>query len=561
MDGLYPRHTQPPAAETENRDQDRKIFSIYGIYRVVLVLILLISFYYRTSTSPLGLIDPVLFVQICVGYAGFNLLTLLLPVLRLPPVTEGLIHIAIIVIDILALVAISFTCGGVSSGMAHLLIVPVASGSILFGIRISTFFAAVGSIAAIYAEIYLYLSTFALENYYVQAGLLGLTLFATSLSLQYLGGRIRQKELINRIQARSILSLQEMNQQIIQRMQTGIIVVDTNTRVLNCNDAARKLLTTHDKPMAEQAQLILPAVLVAQLQVWQADPRVLSEPFRLGADLTEIQASFTFLQAEPDANILIFLDDYSQLSSRAQHLKLMALGRLTASIAHEIRNPLGAISHASQLLEESTHADAEDQRLISIINTHTRRVSTIIQNILELSRHRQEAAEPIPAESWLEGFIGRFVNSYRDEVRSVLQVSPPDMMLRFNPSQLDQLLTNLCDNALRHSRLQTGVQSFALVAGIHPFTNCPMLDVIDDGAGVTPDKTEQIFEPFYTTETKGTGLGLFICREICEANQAQIFYRRTEEGKSCFRVIFAHPGRGAIQGGPGHFPLPTASNP
>jgi len=561
MDGLYARYTQTPAAEIENRAQDRKIFSIYGIYRLVLVLILLISFYYRTSTSPLGLIDPVLFVQICVAYAAFNLLSLLLPILRLPPVTEGFIRIAIIVIDILALVAISFTCGGVSSGMAHLLIVPVASGSILFGIRISTFFAAVGSIAAIYAEIYLYLSTFAIENYYVQAGLLGLTLFATSLSLQYLGGRIRQKEQINRMQARSIQSLQEMNQQIIQRMQTGIIVVDTNTRVLNCNDAARKLLTANATAMTDPAPLQLPAVLVAQLQVWQADPRVMSEPFRLSADRTEIQASFTFLHAEPDANILIFLDDYSQLSSRAQHLKLMALGRLTASIAHEIRNPLGAISHASQLLEESTHANAEDQRLISIINTHSRRVSTIIQNILELSRHRQEAAELISAGLWLEGFISRFGNSYRDKVHVVLQVTPSDMMLHFNPSQLEQLLTNLCDNAIRHSRLQTGIQSCALIAAIHPFTNCPMLDVIDDGAGVSTDRTEQIFEPFYTTETKGTGLGLFICREICQANQAQIFYRRSEEGKSCFRVIFAPAGRDARQEGPGHFPLPTASNP
>src|SRR5690606_25403091 len=156
----------------------------------------------------------------------------------------------IIILDLLMLVLLSYTCGGIGSGMTHLLIVPIATGSILFGIRISTFFAAVGSIAAMYGEVYLYLSQPSSENFYMQAGLLGLILFAVSLCLQYLGGRIRQKDMINRQQAASIESLREINQQIIQRMQTGIIVVDEENRVLNHNDSARKLLLIENRPSA-----------------------------------------------------------------------------------------------------------------------------------------------------------------------------------------------------------------------------------------------------------------------------------------------------------------------
>lgn len=536
------RLVSPLIPESESGPQRRQIFAIYNFYRLVLALILLISFNYRTSTSPLGLVDPELFLQTDLFYLGMNMLSLLLPFLRIPQHLEALQQTGVLILDILTLVLLSYTCGGVSSGMAHLLIVPIATGSILFGTRMSTFYAAVGTIAAIYSESYLYLNTLSSERYYVQAGLLGLTLFATALSLQYLGARIRQKEIINLMQAASIKSLQEINQQIIQRIQTGIIVVDRDAKVLNFNSSASKLL--HDPAgTTDNTRPHLPLILLEQLKSWQGDQNARSQPFRAAETGREIQANFTYLEAGPQSSILIFLEDHTQLSSRAQHLKLMALGRLTASIAHEVRNPLGAISHASQLLEESPSITGEDQRLLSIINTHTQRVNAIIQNILDLSRHRQEVPERLDTKPWLEEFAGRLGNSYQDPISITLEVSPGPIFIRFNTSQLEQLLTNLCDNGLRYSHQRTGNSSLAIKVGMHPFTGFPMLDVIDDGPGVPQEQQEQIFEPFFTTEKSGTGLGLFICREICEANQAQIFFRRTENGRSSFRLIFAHPDR------------------
>jgi two-component system sensor histidine kinase PilS (NtrC family) len=544
MDGLYARYALPQIPEAESGQQSGQIFTIYNVYRLVLALILLISFYFRVPTSPLGSIDASLFLNICIFYTGFNILTLVVPLLRLPAHIEGLQRSAVFIIDILTLALISYTCGGVDSGMAHLMIVPIAAGSILFGIRMSTFYAAIATIAAIYSEVLGYLSTSSGESYYVQAGLLGFTLFATSLSLQYLGGRIRQKDVITHAQAASIRSLQEINQQIIERMQTGIVVVDQEAQVLNFNDSARKLLS--DPAQAQDLldeDLVLPPILLDQLRDWQLDHGQRAQPFRVVENGREVQANFTWLQGEPDSSILIFLEDHTQLSSRAQHLKLMALGRLTASIAHEVRNPLGAISHASQLLEESPSITGADQRLLGIINTHTKRVNAIIQNILDLSRHRQEVPEIIDAGAWIADFTARLANSYPHPIDVDLDIGPDPVNIRFNTSQLEQLLTNVCDNGLRYSRAHTGHARIAMRVAKHPFTGLPMLDVLDDGPGVATEKQEQIFEPFFTTEPSGTGLGLFICREICEANQAQIFFRRADNDRSCFRIIFAHPDR------------------
>jgi two-component system, NtrC family, sensor histidine kinase PilS len=543
---MHKTNASPAASvtvEADNWRQNRQIFNIYNLYRLVLGLILLISFYLRDSNSTLGIVDQPLFLQLCIFYFIINILSLVLRVLRLPQNLEKRFFIAILTVDILTLVLFSYTCGGVSSGMAHLMIVPVATSSIMFGTRLSIFFAAIGSIGAIYSEGYLALTYLDNENFSFQVGLLGLTLFATSLALQYLGNRIRVKEVINSLQAASIESLREVNQQIIQRMQTGILVADQNGRLLNYNNSAKKLLNFND---AEGSDPALPLPLFTQMEIWKQDSSMRPKPLLLEENTPEIQANFTYLHSQDAANILIFLEDNSQLSSRAQHLKLMSLGRLTASIAHEVRNPLGAISHACQLLNESSTLLNQEKRLLDIILTHTQRVNAIIQNMLELSRHRQSVPEVLNIKSWLEEFRTRLSNSYRETIDISMLVNPEAITVRFNPGQLEQLLTNLCDNGLRYSHKQTGRYILAIEVSQLEHLQIPVLDVVDYGPGPAADQEEQVFEPFYTTEPNGTGLGLFICKEICEANQARIFFRRTQDNRSCFRIVFAHPDRNIV---------------
>ena len=534
----FTEHTFSSRESIDTGQQDRRIFDVYSIYRLVLSLVLLISFYYRSPpTSPLGIIDPTLFLQLCIAYALLNLANLLLPLTGIVKRYARWQYFAILITDIILLVMLSYTCGGVSSGMAHLLVVPIAAGSMLFRIRLSTFLAAVASLAIGYSELYLWLSIPGFPENWFPAGMLGLLLFMTTLTLQYLVSRIRQKELINLKQAASIESLQAINQQIIERMQTGIIVVDDNNRVLDCNTSARRLLGSTDTKPA------LPDILAKQLANWLEDNYLQAEPFRLSDNTPQLQASFAQLHAEPDSIILVFLEDNTVLSSRAQHLKLMSLGRLTASIAHEIRNPLGAISHACQLLEESQTAESEERRLLDIINTHSQRVNSIIQNILDLSRHRQELPAGIELRPWLEQFHKRFLNSYKQAITLQINYLEEPGSIRFIPGQLDQLLTNLCDNGLRYSRKYAGKDYLEINVGLDEQTRQVLLDVIDEGPGVAENDSEQIFEPFFTTESSGTGLGLFICKEICEANQARLFFRRTTDGRSCFRIVFSSHNR------------------
>lgn len=520
--------------------QNLRVFDVYNIYRLVLSLILVTGFYFRSITSSLGTINPELFLQVIYVYMTFNVLVFFRAFLPKNRTLETSQFFTVILIDIIFLVLISYTCGGVSSGMANLLIFPVAAGSLLFRIRLSIFFAAVGSILAIYSEVYLY---FVIDDgilYFVQAGLLGFTLFAVSGSLQYLGGEIRQNELLARKQAENIQSLQEMNDQIIRRMHNGILVVNKDGRILNINEAARKFLQFPDKD-AEKHEL--PALLATQLQAWHMDNTYKPRPFRLEETTQELQAGFTYLNpgSDPDPNILIFLEDYSLLTGRAQQLKLMSLGRLTASIAHEVRNPLGAISHASQLLNESDNIDTSDQRLLEIIASHSSRVNRIIESILDLSRNKADDMELIMLSGWMEQFVAKFSNSSQEPVEIEWQVKPGDITIQFNQGQLEQVITNLCENGLRYSRKSTGKAHVNIDITLNELDGKPVLHIMDDGKGIPEELFQQIFEPFFTTEQSGTGLGLFICKEICDANYARLTYLPDYKNKSTFRINFSNP--------------------
>jgi two-component system sensor histidine kinase PilS (NtrC family) len=216
---------------------------------------------------------------------------------------------------------------------------------------------------------------------------------------------------------------------------------------------------------------------------------------------------------------------------------------LSASIAHEIRNPLGAISHAAQLLSESQSLEKGDRRLTDIIHAHCKRLNGVIENVLEVSRRRPPSPIRLNLKEWLEQFVTEFKQAGMEDADIKLNVIPTDTEIRIDPGQLGQAVTNLVQNALRYSRAATGRAAVLLEGGIDPGTERPYLNVIDRGPGVPVGKEKILFEPFFTTERTGTGLGLYITRELCEANQARVTYSRHEGGGSNFRITFAHPDR------------------
>jgi len=236
--------------------------------------------------------------------------------------------------------------------------------------------------------------------------------------------------------------------------------------------------------------------------------------------------------------VLLFLEDTSNIQREAQQMKLASLGRLTASIAHEIRNPLGAISHASQLFDESPELNPADRRLTQIIKTNSARVNQVIENVLQLSRRKQGTPEEISLAAWLQELIDELIKSHGFMLEMVhLQITPSQTTVFADKEQLRQVVTNICNNAREHAvhRYNLRIQ---LIGGEIAEFSYPVVDIMDNGPGIAPDVAKQIFEPFFTTRNQGTGLGLFIAKELCEANQIRLEYIPGPTGGSCFRLHF-----------------------
>ena len=223
--------------------------------------------------------------------------------------------------------------------------------------------------------------------------------------------------------------------------------------------------------------------------------------------------------------------------------KLASLGRLSASIAHEIRNPVGAMSHAAQLLGESPGMTDDDKRLTEIIETHSSRVSHIIDNVLQLSRRESSQPERLALKPWLEDFAQEFSNTLElQEGELTLADMDPDLEVRMDRSHLRQVLWNLCDNAVKYAS-ETGGILVELHADRIQNQGRPYVEVRDHGHGVDAATADKMFEPFYTERSGGTGLGLYISRELCELNRATLLYLDRPGGGSIFRIVFADPDR------------------
>jgi two-component system sensor histidine kinase PilS (NtrC family) len=260
-----------------------------------------------------------------------------------------------------------------------------------------------------------------------------------------------------------------------------------------------------------------------------------------------IEPHFAPLGSDRSGGVVVFLEDTSLIADRVQQTKLAALGRLSASIAHEIRNPIGAMSHAGQLLAESPNTGAEEKRLTDIIRVNANRVSKIVESVLALSRREQTRPERLPIREWVQDFVHEFVQTlelYEDAVS--VTGGEAHLEAEMDRTHLHQIVWNLCDNAVKYASETAGAIAVELSCGRLESSGRPYLEVADRGPGIEPDKVEQIFEPFYTGHVGGTGLGLYICRELCERNGATLRYLRRAGGGSQFRIVFADPDRWQI---------------
>jgi two-component system sensor histidine kinase PilS (NtrC family) len=277
------------------------------------------------------------------------------------------------------------------------------------------------------------------------------------------------------------------------------------------------------------------------LQHWlhQVSPRIASFDVR-HQNTTEVRARFSQLGTQARKATLINLEDTTEQREKLQSVKLASLGQLTASIAHEIRNPLGAISHAAQLLGESQNLDKADTRLLQIIQSNARRMNLTIESVLNLSRKKTPNRERLALKLWLHEFRKDFVlqNKLREE-QVTLFIDPADTVVEFDPAHLHQIVWNLCRNALKYAHEDPRRLQLDLQGGNPTHTRDIMLNIIDNGRGMTNEQQQRLFEPFFTTSTQGTGLGLFMSRELALTNGASLEYLALPTGGSCFRLVFS----------------------
>jgi two-component system sensor histidine kinase PilS (NtrC family) len=424
-------------------------------------------------------------------------------------------------IDAICISAIMFTMGGMRSGLGGLLLVSVAGSCLVTQGRLVLFYAAISSICILLAEFLSGLMTLARGSVYMtQAGFLSLGFFATAISAYLLRQRILSSAAIAYQRSIERDDQIEISRQIMNRMQDGVLAVDGAGGILNSNPQAHDILARGNLEGAALAD-IAPA-LAYGYRDWRANPARDALEFTSAGE-REVAARFVPTQASNDA-ALIFLEDLGKLRETAQQMKLASLGQLTASIAHEIRNPLAAISHASELFMEEANAAPPpplQTRLIRIVRDNTLRLERIIQDVLVLGRQparQSELTERVTIRPYLEEFA-RALQAQEGLEEGVIQTrSDEQAEFSFNPEHLRQVLWNLATNALRYASRQPGavrLEARALDKGVE-------LHVLDDGPGIAHELRDQIFDPFFTTSVRGTGLGLHIARELCAANGTRL---------------------------------------
>ena len=522
-----------------------RVLGTLNLFRMLVAVSLLILFFASDEVRFFGDRYPALFSATAAGYMVFAIITGL--AIRQRWVSAGPQILSQVTVDILAVVVLMHASGGIGSGLGGLLVVFVGAGSLILPAQVPGFYAALATLAILGEQFFSQLGGASDTGDYPAAGVLGAIIFAISLAARPLARRIQVSEALARQRGVDLANLSELNEYIVQHLRESIVVVDAKNVIRLINESAALLLGSLANVRGRELADASPD-LAGYVERWREDAKQTShtEFTMIAADNSaRIKAHLAPLGKEHERRgpILVFLEDASLMNERVQQSKLASLGRLSASIAHEIRNPVGAMSHAGQLLAESQSLTTDDLRLTEIIRTHADRVSHIIDNVLQLSRRESSRPERFLLEPWLRDFASEFLRTLELQEGEITVIDvAPDLEVRMDPSHLRQVLWNLCDNAVKYAS-ETGGILVELNAGRMQRNERPYLEVLDQGLGVDTATVDKIFEPFYTDRSGGTVLGLYISRELCELNRATLVYQARDTGGSIFRIIFADPVR------------------
>jgi two-component system sensor histidine kinase PilS (NtrC family) len=490
------------------------LLKVFFSYRLLIACLFIVLYFGVDDFSGLRNLNKSVFFIAAASYLGLVLLSgFLIYWPKLSYTTQAQLTIFV---DIVCLTLLMHACGGINSGIGILLVISIAAGGMLVGGRCAFLFAALASLAVLSEQVYAILNNGASTSSLTYSGMLGASYFTIALLAVVMAQRTEKSEQLAHEQQKTIVQLEELNQHIIQYMQSGILIVDEQLNLQLFNQAALKLLGYNDLP---ENLADLDKSLQVSLTQWLKNP---------GADFyivllnngQEVQMRLSALKIADAILYMIILEDIILYNQRLQQSKLASLGRLTASMAHEIRNPLGAISHAVQLLSEAPGLSSQDKRLTEIIHVHSQRVNGIIESILHLSRRKTSQQSVIALEEWLISFCQQWQEE--QAVNNILTLKMPDQPVKIamDEGHLRQILQNLCNNALKYGgQIEQGIE-----IEVEAEQNLVQIHVMNKGGEIPAHDQQHLFEPFFTTSASGTGLGLYICRELAALNRAELHY-------------------------------------
>lgn len=517
-----------------------RTLKLYNLYRLIIAVLLyftqgvVVDSFSTANFSVYSLLNT--FSSLLIAYFIFSLIAAVFTWLEKPKFDLSL-PIQIIT-DIVFIILMMHTQQSIQNTIGLLLIVTIASASLISAGRLALFYAAIATIGLLLEQtVYILESGGSAENY-TNAVLLSLGCFATAWLAYSLAKRSQESELLAAQRGLDVQNMAQINALITHEMQDGVLVVDQDLLVKHHNHQAEVLLgldssLSHPNNWLNKPLSQVSLELESLMQYWLAEKvpehgfvpthNAIPSFIKLTALSRELRLRFLPISENRNQGAVIFIEDWSQMQTQAHQVKLAALGRLTANIAHEIRNPLSAISHANQLLQEED-TDPATKRMLQIISDNVQRLDQIIKDVLELNRRDRTNQETIQLESFMQDFYTQFCAVEKiPETSFTLSLSLAETIVAFDRRHLNQILWNLCKNGWRHCRKVENSLRLALI--VSASANSLRIEITDDGEGVPENIQPHLFEPFFTTENTGTGLGLYIARELAEANGAKLIYK------------------------------------
>ncbi len=530
------KHARPDAADDALR-RELYLFALYRTLEASLLALIVFSPFGGLVSEPR---DRFLTVTVAIAYLPMALALLLAS--RRDHSSLGWQACVGVGVDIIVAALITHAIPGAAPGVAMMLLFNVGAAALLVPLPLAMSVAAAAGCAVVGEFLWSTIGASDIERPLAEVLMFTVSFFAMATVSNLLGRQMRESHAVAGLHAAEAANLSEVNGLIIRRMRTGVLLIDGSGFVRLANEAAMMLLGDIDLTVDGKPRNIrdIAPDLAARLATWRKDDATSDQPVLLGnEDQVEVLPRFARLLVDGETT-LVFLDDTSMVSRRAESLTLAAMGRFSASLAHEIRNPLAAISYATQLLEESNNLDDSDQRLLQIVHQQCMRTNGIVESVLGLAR--RERAQPENIDLVL--FVRRFLDEYLETIPPDLDEikfshGPPSLPVLVDPRHLQQVLTVLLQNSLRYGRMPG--QPARVIMRVEKRGDSPVIEVLDRGPGIPDGVLAQLFRPFFTTSEHGTGLGLYIARELCRANGANLEYISVPAGGACFRLTLPGP--------------------